>query len=107
MSVNKVILLGNVGADPEIRYPSQDQPIAFFNLATNEQRGPAKVTEWHHIVMTGEMARMAENYIRKGTKLYLEGTLRTREYTDRMQIVRRRTEIWVTTLELLGRSTQQ
>lgn len=103
MSVNKVILLGNVGSDPEVRYPTKDNPQAFFSLATNETRGGIKVTEWHNIVMAGRLAQIAENYIRKGTKLYIEGSLRTREYTDRFQIARKRTEIFVTNVELLGR----
>lgn len=104
MSVNKAILIGNVGADPEIRYPSKDTPVAYFSLATNEVRpGGVKVTEWHNIVLWGDGARFAEKYIRKGTKLYLEGSIRTREYTDRLKIVRKRTEIHAYTFELLGR----
>lgn len=103
MSVNKVILLGNVGGDPELRYPSKDYAVAFFSLATNEMRGGVKVTEWHNIVMTGRAAEYAERYIRRGTKLYLEGSLRTREYTDRFKIVRKRTEIFVENFEILGR----
>ena len=104
MSVNKVILLGNVGGDPEIRYPAPDTPVAFFSLATSETRGGIKVTEWHNIVMTGRSAALAERFIRKGTKLYLEGSLSTREYTDRLHITRKRTEVFATTFELLGRS---
>ena len=105
MSVNKVILLGNVGSDPEIRYPEKDLPVAFFSLATNERRGSAQteVTEWHRIVMTGANAQYAERYVRKGTRLYLEGSLRTREYTDKFQIVRKITEIHAVYFELLGR----
>ena len=53
MSVNKVILLGNVGADPEMRYPEQGMAVATFPLATNERRGEMEITEWHRIVMTG------------------------------------------------------
>lgn len=103
MSVNKAILIGNVGGDPEIRYPEQDFPVAYFSLATNEHRGNTEVTEWHNIVMTGEQARYAERYIRKGMKLYVEGTIRTREYTDRFKISRKRTEIYAVTFEILGR----
>ncbi len=106
MSVNKVILLGYVGRDPEIRFPQPDFAVAFFSLATDETTGnpPAKITEWHNIVMHGEKARLAEKYIRKGTRLYLEGRLRTREYEDRLKIRRRTTEIVVESFELLGRS---
>ena len=106
MSVNKVILIGNVGRDPEIRYPEKDFPVAYLSLATNERRpgSEAELTEWHIIVMTGENATLAERYIRKGTKLYIEGKLRSREYVDKLKISRRRTEIYVDTVEILGRS---
>lgn len=105
MSVNKVILLGNVGRDPEIRYPEKDFPVAYLSLATNE-RNPGsemELTEWHILVMTGDRARFAERYIRKGTRLYVEGRLRTREYVDKLKITRRRTEIYVDNFEILGR----
>lgn len=105
MSVNKVILLGNVGADPEMRYPEKDVAVAYFSLATNERRGQSQteVTEWHRIVLHGQNARVAERYIRKGSRLYLEGYLRTREYTDKFQISRRITEVIGEKIELLGR----
>lgn len=106
MSVNKVILLGYVGSDPEVRYPEKDLPVATFSLATNERRGASQteVTEWHRIVMFGQAAQVAERYVRKGTRLYLEGSLRTREYTDKMQITRKVTEIVADRFELLGRN---
>ena len=92
MSVNRVILLGYVGADPEVRYPEKDKPIAFLSLATNEPSSKGvEVTEWHKLVFYGEKATMAERYIRKGTLLYVEGRLSTREYEDRLKIVRKRT----------------
>lgn len=105
MSVNKVILIGNVGRDPEMRYPEKDHPVAFLTLATNERlpNSQTEITEWHILVMTGRNAEYAERYIRKGTKLYIEGKLRTREYTDKLKIARRRTEIYVDVLEILGR----
>ena len=105
MSVNKVILIGNVGADPEMRYPEKDRPIAFLSRATNEGRGAAKVetTEWHSLVFGGQNASIVERYVRKGTQLYVEGYLRTREYEDRMKITRRKTEIIVERFEILGR----
>jgi len=104
MSVNKAILLGNVGGDPDIRYPEKDFPVAYFSLATNETIGNAEVTEWHNIVMTGEQARFAERYIRKGCKLYIEGSIRTRQYTDKFNISRKRTEIYTQFFEILGRN---
>ena len=105
MSVNKVILLGYVGNDPEIRYPEKDRPVAFVSLATNEQyaNSTTEITEWHRLVMGGQNARLAENYIRKGTRLYVEGRLKSREYEDKMKIRRRITEIIVDRVELLGR----
>lgn len=105
MSVNKVILIGNVGRDPEVRYPEKDFPVARLSLATNEKRGDngIEVTEWHTLMMTGDNARIAERYIRKGSRLYVEGALRYREYEDKMKITRRVAVIEVETLELLGR----
>ena len=105
MSVNKVILIGNVGRDPEIRYPEKDFPVAHLSLATNERQGNSdtELVEWHILVMTGQNATIAERYIRKGTKLYVEGRLRTREYVDKLKISRRRTEIYVDVIEILGR----
>ncbi|MCH5223078.1 MAG: single-stranded DNA-binding protein [Muribaculaceae bacterium] len=104
MSVNKVILLGHIGSDPEVRYPEKDNPIAFVSLATNEPSGKSiEKPEWHNLVFYGELASMAERYIRKGTQLYVEGKLSTREYEDRMNIRRKRTEIIVNFFEILGR----
>ena len=109
MSVNKIILIGNVGRDPEIRYV-ETRPIATFSLATNE---PAPVaapgaapqpprTEWHNIVMWDKAAEVAERYIRKGTKLYVEGKLRYRVWQDRTAISRTIAEIYVDNFEILG-----
>lgn len=105
MSVNKVILLGYVGNDPEMRYPDKDHPVAYLSLATNETRGSSRVeiTEWHALVFGGQNALFVERYVRKGTMLFVEGYLRTREYEDRMKITRRKTEIIVERLEIVGR----
>ncbi|MBQ7689578.1 MAG: single-stranded DNA-binding protein [Muribaculaceae bacterium] len=110
MSVNKVILLGHVGREPEVRYVAQNQPVASFSLATTEHaftnangvQVPER-TEWHNIVMWGRNAEVAERYIHKGTQLYIEGRLRTRTWEDRNQIKRYVTEVYVDTFELLGR----
>ena len=107
MAVNKVILIGNVGTDPRMHYPDKSNAFAFFSLATNERIGQVERTEWHNIVMTGKGAEYAERYIRKGTKLYIEGKLRTRTYTDKMSIQRYITEIYVENFEILGRASQQ
>ena len=110
MSVNKVILIGNVGKDPEVRYPQQGQAVASFTLATNERGYTTEAgvqiperTEWHNIVMWGKNAEYAEKYIRKGTKLYIEGKLSTRVWEDRNQIKRTVTEIYAEVVELVGR----
>lgn len=107
MSVNKVILLGYVGRDPEMRYPEKDRAVAFLSLATDEyfSNSENKITEWHRLVMGGKNAELAEKYIRKGTRLYVEGRLKSREYEDKMKIKRRITEIMVDRVELLGRSS--
>lgn len=109
MSVNKVILLGNVGRDPEVRYLEGRQPLATFSLATSDRSGVggAEMTEWHNIVMWGPAAEVAEKYIRKGTKLYVEGRLRTRYWEDRNAIKRTVTEIYVDHFEILGRAAAQ
>ena len=110
MAVNKVILLGRVGKDPDVRYVAQNQPIVSFTLAPTDhaytrQDGTAvpERTEWHNIVMWGKNAEVAEKYVRRGTQLYIEGKLRTRSWEDRNQIKRYVTEIMVDTFELLAR----
>ena len=104
MSVNKVILLGYVGSDPEIRYPEKDKPVAFLSLATNETTGNGvEITEWHRLVFFGDIAKIVERYVTKGTQLYVEGKLSTREYQDRMKITRKRTEIIVSFFEIVNR----
>lgn len=109
MSVNKVILVGNVGRDPEIRY-ADTRPYATFSLATTEPARRTRegvevpeLTEWHNIVMWDRAAEFAERYIRKGTKLYVEGKLRTRSWQDFNAIKRTITEIVVEQFDLLAR----
>lgn len=107
--MNKVILSGFVGRDPAIRYV-QSRPVAEFTLATREpaRRGSdgstiPELTEWHNIVMWDSAALFAEKYIRKGSRLLLEGQLRTRTWEDRTAIKRTVTEIYVSAFELLPR----
>lgn len=109
MSVNKVILLGNVGADPEVRYPQQGQTLASFSLATTERARTSadgtqvpERTEWHRIVVWGRNAEIAERYVRKGTKLYVEGKLRTRVWDDKNAVKHYVTEVYADYFELLG-----
>jgi single-strand DNA-binding protein len=88
MSVNKVILVGNLGRDPETRYTGAGQPVCNFTLATNEtfkdRNGERqKRTEWHRIVAWGKKAEFAQQYLKKGSLIYLEGSIRTREWNDK------------------------
>ena len=113
MSINKVILIGTVGRDPEIRYTAPGQAVASFSLATTERGYTAANgtqvpdrTEWHSIVMWGKNAEIAERYIRKGSQLYIEGKLRTRTWEDKNQIKRQVTEIYVDTFDFLGRKQE-
>lgn len=113
MAVNKVILLGNVGSDPEIR-ESNGGKFATFRLATTDKgytkRDGTQVperTEWHNIVANSNIVGVIENYVRKGTKLYIEGKLRTRKYTARDNTERTVTEIYIDNLELLGGKPQE
>ena len=109
MSVNKVILLGRVGKDPDMRYPQPGQTMATFTLATNERfpTGNGNETtervEWHNVVTWGRNAEIVERYVRKGTQMYVEGKLRTRLWEDRNQIKRYVTEVYADIIEVLGR----
>jgi single-strand DNA-binding protein len=108
-SLNKVILIGNVGKDPVVSYLSADNVVATFPLATSE-RGyrlangteVPEQTEWHNIVMWGNLAKRAENYVRKGAKLYVEGKIRTRNYQDKKGITRYVTEILTEKFEIFS-----
>ena len=113
MAINKVFLLGNVGNDPEIR-ESNGGKFATFRLATTDKgytkRDGTQVperTEWHSIVANGSIVGVIESYVRKGTKLYIEGKLRTRKYTARDNTERSVTEIYLDNLELLGGKPQE
>ena len=112
MSVNKVILIGNVGKDPQVRYIAENKPYASFPLATSDPAYTTEAgvqiperTEWHNIVAWRNSADVAEKYIRKGTQLYIEGKLRTRSWTDQTGNKRYTTEITVDNLQLLGRKS--
>lgn len=86
MSVNKVILLGNLGSDPEVRSTTSGKQVASFSLATSERykdkyTGEAKsITDWHHVVAWGNLADIAGKYLKKGGKVYIEGKLKTRSF---------------------------
>lgn len=107
--MNKVMLIGNVGKEPTIRYYDADQAVAEFPLATTEkgytlQNGtqvPDR-TDWHNIIMFHALAKYAEKYIHKGDKLYIEGRIRYRSYDDKKGAHRQVTEIYADTLEWLS-----
>ena len=111
-SVNKVILIGNVGADPEVRYLDRGVAIANFNLATTErgyvmQNGTQvpDVTEWHSIVLWRNLAEWAQQYLKKSMKVYVEGKLKTRSWEKEGQI-RRKTEVIAENVQILHRPEQ-
>ena len=111
MSVNTVILIGNVGREPNVRYYDRDQAVASLTLATTErgyqlQNGtqvPDR-TEWHNLVFWGGMAKTVEKYVHKGDKLYVEGTIRSRSYDDKNGVNRTVVEIYVNNMEMLSRT---
>lgn len=110
MSVNKVILIGNVGKDPDVRYFDNGSAVVNFPLATTERGYTAANgtqipdrTEWHNIVCWRGLAKVAEQFVKKGTQLYIEGKIRTRSYDDQNGIKRYVVEIYADNLELLGR----
>ncbi len=115
MSLNKVMLIGNVGKDPEVRYlesnpqnPGNNAKVASFPLATSERfrdrNGELREnTEWHNVVVWRGNADVVEKYVRKGTQLYIEGKLRTRQWTDQTGNKRYTTEVVADSLQLLGK----
>jgi single-strand DNA-binding protein len=107
-SVNKVILVGNLGRDPELRYTAGGQPVASFSVATNERWNdregkPQERTEWHRIVVWGKQAENCANHLHKGRTVYIEGRLQTREWEDREGRKRQTTEIVAQTVQFLDR----
>ena len=106
-SVNKVILIGNLGKDPELRYTQGGQAVANFTLATNERFSTKdgdkqERTEWHRIVAWGRTGELCAQYLSKGRSVYLEGRLQTREWEDKEGQKRRTTEIVANTVQFLG-----
>lgn len=109
--VNKVILVGNVGLDPEVRTTESGVKVARVRLATTEriydrQTNESKeLTEWHTITLWRGLADVVDRYVKKGSQLYIEGRLRTREWTDKDNIKRYTTEILADEMKLLGRKS--
>ncbi len=105
--VNKVILIGNLGADPEVRHLENGSVVANFNIATSEtytNKGGERVeqTEWHRIELWDRLAQIAEQYLKKGNQVYIEGRLRTENWTDKEGQPRSRVSIRGNSMTLLG-----
>ena len=108
-SVNKVILIGNLGKDPEVRYLENGVPVAKFPIATSEtfkdkNTGEKReITDWHNIVLWRGLATVAENYLKKGMKVYIEGKLKTRSWQDENNQTKYTTEIVADQMTMLSR----
>lgn len=109
-SVNKVILIGNLGKDPEVRYLESGVPVANFPIATSESftdknsGEKREVTDWHNIVLWRGLAQVAEKYLKKGMKVYIEGKLKTRSWTDDNNQTRYTTEVVGDQMTMLSRA---
>jgi len=106
-SINKVILIGNLGAPPEVRYTASGKAVASFRIATSEQwtgkSGEKESrTEWHRIVAFDRLGEVCGEYLRKGTQVYIEGRLQTRQWDDKEGNKRYTTEIVAQTMKMLG-----
>ncbi len=106
--VNKVILIGNLGADPELRYTPNGVAVATFNVATNERWQDSNGnyqdhTEWHRVVAWRKLAETVGEYLKKGSQVYIEGKLRTRSWEDQNGVKRYQTEIIALDMQMLGR----
>src|SRR5690349_393413 len=106
-SVNKVIILGNLGRDPETRYTTGGDAVTNLNIATSEQwkdkNGEKQErTEWHRVVLFGRQAEIAGEYLKKGRSVYIEGRLQTRKYTDKDGVEKYSTEIVADRMQLIG-----
>ena len=112
MSVNKVILVGNVGQDPEVRYLDNNTPVCNIRIATSEtykNKNGERVTstEWHNVVLWRGLAEVADKYVKKGSQLYIEGKLRTRSWDDKDNNKRYTTEIVADVMQMLGRRADE
>ncbi|HET6433348.1 single-stranded DNA-binding protein [Dyella sp.] len=106
--INKVILVGNLGADPEVRYTSSGTAITSLSVATSEswtdkQSGEKQErTEWHRVKLFGRLAEIAGEYLKKGRQVYIEGSLRTDKYTDKAGVEKYSTDIVANEMQMLG-----
>jgi len=111
-SVNKAILIGNLGKDPEIRYTPSGQAVASFSIATtrkwrDKDGQPQEQTDWHNIVVWGRMAETAKEYLAKGRPVYIEGRIQNRSYDDKEGNKRYISEVVATTMQFLGGRSDQ
>lgn len=112
--MNKIMLIGNVGRDPEVRYVERDVPVARVTLATSERgytlpngtQVPGR-TDWHTIIFWNRLAKVVEKYVRKGDRLYVEGRIRYMRYDDKNGRRVDTTEIWAEDMEMLGGRSRQ
>lgn len=107
MSFNKIIIVGNLGRDPELRYTPQGTPVCSFSVATNEKRKDRSgemqnLTTWFRITLWGKQAENANKYLTKGNPVYIEGRLRTDEWTDRDGKTRTSLEVQATEMQFIG-----
>ena len=107
MSFNKIIIVGNLGRDPELRYTPQGTPVCSFTLATNERRKDKTgemqdQTTWFRITLWGRQAEVASQYLTKGKPVYIEGRLRVEEWTDRDGKARHTLEVHATDMQFIG-----
>jgi len=111
--INKVILIGNLGRDPEIRLTNSSLQVATFSIATGEKWKDKNTgalqerTEWHRIVAYGQLAQLCNDYLKKGKQVYIEGRLQTREWEDRQGNKRSTTEIVAQTIQMLGSADKE
>jgi single-strand DNA-binding protein len=110
-SLNKILLIGHLGKDPELRYTQEGAGVASFSLATSEnftdKNGTRQErTEWHSVKAFGKLADICKQYLTKGKQVYIEGRIQTREYTDREGIKRRFTEVVANQMIMLGSRSQ-
>lgn len=110
--INKVILVGRLGNDPDVRYTASESAVTTVSLATSEkwndkQGQPQSRTEWHRVIFFGKLAEVAGKYLKKGSQIYVEGSIRTNKYTDKNGIERYATDINANEMQMLGGNDRQ
>ena len=111
MTLNKAMLIGNLGRDPEIRYTKSGDAVANFSLATSDtwrdkQGNRQERTEWHNVVAFGRLADFAQNYLKTGRRVYVEGRIQTRDWTDNQNVKHYRTEVVANNIQFLDRAPE-